>query len=40
MVELATLLAEAVQHNIRTLAFCMTRKLCELVTSYTREILR
>eukprot|EP00192_Tetraselmis_astigmatica_P001777 CAMPEP_0117690540 /NCGR_PEP_ID=MMETSP0804-20121206/25183_1 /TAXON_ID=1074897 /ORGANISM="Tetraselmis astigmatica, Strain CCMP880" /LENGTH=1807 /DNA_ID=CAMNT_0005503597 /DNA_START=438 /DNA_END=5863 /DNA_ORIENTATION=- len=40
MVEAAALLAECVQHNVRALAFCMTCKLCELVTSYTREILR
>eukprot|EP00873_Tetraselmis_striata_P034434 jgi/Tetstr1/454698/TSEL_041584.t1 len=40
MVEIATLVAECVQHNVRTLAFCMTRKLCELVVAYTRDILR
>lgn len=28
------------QHGLRTLAFCKTRKLCELVTAYTRETLR
>ena len=32
--------AECVQHGRRTLAFCKTRKLCELVTAYTRETLR
>lgn len=32
--------AECVQHGLRTLAFCKTRKLCELVTAYTRETLR
>jgi ATP-dependent helicase YprA (DUF1998 family) len=40
MVEIATLIAECVQHNVRTLAFCMTRKLCELVVTYARDILR
>lgn len=28
------------QHGLRTIAFCKTRKLCELVTAYTRETLR
>ena len=32
--------AECIQHGLRTLAFCKTRKLCELVTAYTRESLR
>ena len=32
--------AECIQHGLRTLAFCKTRKLCELVTAYTRETLR
>jgi len=40
IVELSLLLAECVQHGRRTLAFCKTRKLCELVTAYTRETLR
>lgn len=31
--------AECVQHGLRTIAFCNTRKLCELVTAYTRETL-
>lgn len=39
IVETALLLGEAVQHGLRTIAFCKTRKLCELVASYTREIL-
>jgi ATP-dependent helicase YprA (DUF1998 family) len=29
-----------VQHGLRTIAFCHTRKLCELVIAYTRETLR
>ncbi len=32
--------AECVQHGLRTIAFCHTRKLCELVTAYTRETLK
>lgn len=31
--------AECVQHGLQTIAFCKTRKLCELVTAYTRETL-
>jgi DEAD/DEAH box helicase domain-containing protein len=40
IVEMAMLLAEAVQHGLRTIAFCKSRKLCELVTAYTRETLK
>jgi len=40
VVDIAQLLAECVQHNLRCIAFCKTRKLCELVLVYTREILR
>jgi hypothetical protein len=40
IVEIASLLAECVQHGLRTIAFCKSRKLSELVASYTREILR
>ncbi|KAK9795209.1 hypothetical protein WJX73_000198 [Symbiochloris irregularis] len=40
IVELSLLLAECIQHGLRTIAFCKTRKLCELVTAYTRETLR
>lgn len=32
--------AECVQHGLRTIAFCHTRKLCELVMAYTRETLK
>ena len=32
--------AECIQHGLRTIAFCMTRKLCELVMAYTRETLK
>ena len=28
------------QHGLRTIAFCKTRKMCELVTAYTRETLK
>ncbi|GMH38722.1 hypothetical protein BSKO_06606 [Bryopsis sp. KO-2023] len=40
MVEISLLLAECIQHGLRTIAFCMTRKLCELVMAYTREMLK
>ncbi|KAK9819572.1 hypothetical protein WJX81_002582 [Elliptochloris bilobata] len=40
IVEISLLLAECVQHGLRTIAFCHTRKLCELVIAYTRETLR
>lgn len=40
MVEISQVLAECVQHGARTIAFCKTRKLSELVTVYTREILQ
>ncbi|MCO5604471.1 hypothetical protein L7F22_058637 [Adiantum nelumboides] len=40
IVEVSSLLAEMVQHNLRCISFCKTRKLCELVLSYTREILK
>ncbi|KAG7666576.1 hypothetical protein KSW81_000350 [Nannochloris sp. 'desiccata'] len=39
IVEIASLLAECVQHGLRTIAFCKTRKLSELVIAYVREIL-
>ena len=40
ILEIAMLLAECIQHGLRTIAFCKTRKVCELVTSYTREVLK
>ena len=40
IVEISLLLAECVQHGLRAIAFCHTRKLCELVIAYTRETLR
>ena len=39
IVEISMLLAECLQHGLRTIAFCKTRKLCELVTAYTRDLL-
>jgi ATP-dependent helicase YprA (DUF1998 family) len=39
MVEIAFLLSECVKHGLRTIAFCKTRKLAELVGMYTREIV-
>ncbi|KAK4395736.1 ATP-dependent helicase hrq1 [Sesamum angolense] len=39
ILEVSYLLAEMVQHGLRCIAFCKTRKLCELVLCYTREIL-
>ncbi|XP_038726130.1 uncharacterized ATP-dependent helicase YprA-like isoform X2 [Tripterygium wilfordii] len=38
--EVSHLFAEMVQHGLRCIAFCRSRKLCELVLSYTREILQ
>ncbi|XP_023531211.1 uncharacterized protein LOC111793522 isoform X1 [Cucurbita pepo subsp. pepo] len=40
IVDIARLFAEMVQHGLRCIAFCKTRKLCELVLCYTREILK
>ncbi|KAG8079800.1 hypothetical protein GUJ93_ZPchr0007g5786 [Zizania palustris] len=40
IVEVSYLFSEMVQHGLRCIAFCKTRKLCELVLSYTREILQ
>ncbi|KAJ4713250.1 ATP-dependent helicase [Melia azedarach] len=37
--EVSYLFAEMVQHGLRCIAFCRSRKLCELILSYTREIL-
>lgn len=39
IVEIAMLLAECVQHGMRTIAFCKTRKLSELVMAYCKEVL-
>ncbi|XP_057804983.1 uncharacterized protein LOC131020283 isoform X2 [Salvia miltiorrhiza] len=39
ILEVSQLFAEMVQHGLRCIAFCKTRKLCELVLCYTREIL-
>jgi DEAD/DEAH box helicase domain-containing protein len=33
IVEMSLLLAEAVMHGLRTIAFCKSRKLCELIVS-------
>ena len=40
IVEVSLLLAECVRHNLRCIAFCKTKKLCELVLRYCRETLR
>lgn len=40
IMEVSCLFAEMVQHGLRCITFCKTRKLCELVLSYTREILQ
>lgn len=37
---MSLLLAEAAAHGLRTIAFCKSRKLCELVAAYARESLR
>lgn len=39
IVEISYLLSECVKHGLRTIAFCKTRKLSELVATYTREII-
>ncbi|CAM8942684.1 unnamed protein product [Rhodiola kirilowii] len=41
ILEVSRLFAETVQHGLRSIAFCKSRKLCELVLyyTYTREIL-
>ncbi|XP_015572042.2 uncharacterized ATP-dependent helicase YprA isoform X1 [Ricinus communis] len=38
--EVSYLFAEMIQHGLRCIAFCKSRKLTELVLSYTREILQ
>jgi hypothetical protein len=40
IVEVAALLAECVRHDLRCIAFCKTKKLCELVLRYCRDTLR
>lgn len=40
IVEMSLLLTEAVMHGLRTIAFCKSRKLCELIAAYTRENLK
>ncbi|KAD4888870.1 hypothetical protein E3N88_20943 [Mikania micrantha] len=40
ILEISCLFAEIIQHGLRCIAFCKTRKLSELVLSYTREILQ
>jgi DEAD/DEAH box helicase domain-containing protein len=37
--EVSYLFAEMVQHGLRCIAFCKTKKLCEMVLARTREIL-
>ncbi|XP_047311928.1 uncharacterized ATP-dependent helicase YprA isoform X2 [Impatiens glandulifera] len=40
ILEMSSIFAEIIQHGLRCIAFCKSRKLCELVLSYTREILQ
>ncbi|XP_023761523.1 uncharacterized protein LOC111909963 isoform X1 [Lactuca sativa] len=40
ILEVSYLFAEIIQHGLRCIAFCKTRKLSELVLSYTRETLQ
>ncbi|KAI4335871.1 hypothetical protein L6164_014474 [Bauhinia variegata] len=40
IIDVSRLFAEVVQHGLRCITFCKSRKLCELVLSYTREILQ
>ena len=39
IVEIARLLVECVRHDLRVIAFCKTKKLCELVLRYARDLL-
>ncbi|XP_054806101.1 uncharacterized protein LOC129308773 isoform X2 [Prosopis cineraria] len=39
IVDVSRLFAEMVQHGLRCITFCRSRKLCELVLSYAQEIL-
>ena len=39
IMEMGMLLAECVQHNLKSIAFCKTRKLSELVLQYARSVL-
>lgn len=39
IMEMGMLFAECVQHNLKCIAFCKTRKLSELVLTYARQIL-
>ncbi len=39
IMEMGMLFAECVQHNLKCIAFCKTRKLSELVLTYARNIL-
>ncbi|KAL5993780.1 hypothetical protein ACLOJK_038137 [Asimina triloba] len=40
ILEVSFIFAEFIQHGLRCIAFCKTRKLSELVLCYTREILQ
>ncbi|EFJ19701.1 hypothetical protein SELMODRAFT_418902 [Selaginella moellendorffii] len=40
ILEVAYLFAEMVQHGLRCITFCKTRKLCELVLAYTHGVLK
>ncbi|THG06423.1 hypothetical protein TEA_000713 [Camellia sinensis var. sinensis] len=40
ILEVSCLFAEIAQHRLRCIVFCKTRKLCELVLCYMREILQ
>lgn len=40
VMEISCIFAEMVQHGLRCIAFCKSRKLSELVLCYTREILQ
>jgi len=39
-IQVAHLFAELVRHGMRTIAFCTTRKLSELVLQYAHEALK
>ena len=40
IIEVAMLLSECIRFGLRTIAFCKSRKLCELVANYVHERLQ
>ena len=40
IVEISLLLSECIKHGLKTIAFARSKKLCEILAGYTREILK